>query len=277
MPKCTGRASDNSASIQQVELPAGALRIADLGYFALEQLATMTEHGVDVLSRFSPQVAIYDREGRRCDLLELLERDAVPTLDLAVTIGAKQRIPVRLLALRVPQEVADQRRRRLREAHRAKGKVPNARTLALLAWTIAITTVPVERLSLAEALVLFRARWQIEVLFKVWKSQGQVDSWRSQQPWRILCEVYAKLLGMLVMHWVVVVSSWSYPNRSLMKAAQTVQGHAYALASAVRESRDRIVTALATIQRCLSVGGRINRRRTKPNTYQLLGATPLLR
>ena len=113
-------------------------------------------------------------------------------------MGAEQRIPVRLLAVRVPQEVFDQRRRRLREAHRAKGKVPNARTLALLAWTIVVTSVPVERLSVPEALVLLRARWQIEVLFKVWKSQAAVDEWRSEQPWRILCEVYAKLLGMVI-------------------------------------------------------------------------------
>jgi IS4 transposase len=83
--------------------------------------------------------------------------------------------------------------------------------------------VPPERLTLREALVLGRMRWQIELLFKLWKSHGHVDESRSTKPWRILCEVYAKLLAMLVQHWVFLVSLWAYPDRSLPKAAQTVQ------------------------------------------------------
>lgn len=269
-----GRANDNTAAIQQVDLPTGALRIADLGYFTLDQVAALTTKHVYVLSRLPPQVTVCDTNGQPCDVVRLLERDARPSLDLPVTIGAQHQLPVRLLAVRVPQEVADQRRRRLREAHRDKGKVPAPRTLALLTWTIAITTVPAEQLTLAEALVLLRARWQIELLFKLWKSHGQVDTWVSQQPWRILCEVYAKLLAMIVVHWVLLVSCWQYPNRSLFKAAQTVQHHALALATALMVSPVYLVKTLTVIQRCLTVGGRINRRKTKRNTYQLLLVPP---
>ncbi len=265
-----GRSNDNTAAIQQVDLPVGALRIADLGYFALDQLATLTAKQVYVLSRLAPQVAVCDTNGQSCDLVALLEQHATPTLDVNVTIGVRQQLPVRLLAVRVPQEVADQRRRRLRQAHRDKGKTPSPRTLALLAWTIAVTTVPAAQLTLAEALVLLRARWQIEILFKLWKSQGQVDRWVSQQPWRILCEVYAKLLAMIVVHWVVLISCWQYANRSLFKAAQTVQHHALALATALTLSPVQLGQVLTVIERCLTVGGRINNRKTKRSTYQLL-------
>ena len=44
-------------------------------------------------------------------------------------------------------------------------------------------------------MVLLRVRWQIELLFKLFKSHTQVDTWQSQKPWRILCEVYAKIGG----------------------------------------------------------------------------------
>lgn len=268
-----GRANDNAAAVQDVRLPGGALRIADLGYFALDRLATLTMQQVYVLSRVNPQVAVYDAHGQRHDLLDVLS-NAGATLDLPVTIGTQQRLPVRLLAVRVPQAVADQRRRRLRAAFRDKGKTPSARLLALAAWTVAITTVPAAQLTLLEALVLLRARWQIELLFKLWKSHGQVNTWRSHQPWRILCEVYAKLLAMIVLHWVLLVSCWHYPNRSLMKAAQTVQHFALALAHALVTSHARLVELLRLIWRCLAVGGRINTRKTKPNTYQLLLAVP---
>ena len=48
-------------------------------------------------------------------------------------------------------------------------------------------------LTLTEVLVLLRARWQIELLFKLWKSHGHIDESRSAQPWRVLTEVFAKL------------------------------------------------------------------------------------
>lgn len=264
-----GRANDSVAPAQAVHLPLGALRIADLGYFALDRLTTLAAQRVYMLSRLPPQVAIFDHQGQRCDLLALLRHADAP-LDMDVTIGARHRLAVRLLAVPVPRAVADQRRRRLREAWRDKGRTPSTRILALAAWTVVITTVPTTMLTLPEALVLLRARWQIELLFKLWKSHGQVATWRTQQPWRILCEVYAKLLAMVVLHWVLLVTCWHHPNRSLRKAAQTVQHHALTLAHALVTSRTRLVTALHLLQQCFSVGGRINARRKQPNTYQLL-------
>jgi hypothetical protein len=268
-----GRANDNAAPVQAVTLPAGALRIADLGYFSVPRIASLSAQQVFVLSRLNTQVALFDEQGQRLDLLDVLEQSGAAQ-DLPVQMGAKHGVRVRLLAVRVPQEVADQRRRRLREEARAKGKAPSERLLALAAWTTAVTTVPGEQLSLEEALVLLRARWQIELLFKLWKSHGQVDEWRSAQPWRILCEVYAKLLAMIVQHWVLLVGCWHQPNRSLVKAAQTVQGYALALLSALGKSAERVAEVLVEIQRSLERAGRLNRRKKKPSTYQLLLDAP---
>ena len=117
--------------------------------------------------------------------------------------------------------------------------------------------------------MLGRMRWQMELLCKLWKSQGRVDESRSTKPWRILCEVDAKLLAMLIQHWVFLVSLWASPDRSVTKAAQTVQKQALHLASAFA-SVQRLGQALLTVKRCLAVGCRMNRRKKHPNTYQLL-------
>lgn len=194
-----GRASDQRAPVQNVPLPTGALRIADLGYVALPQIATLAAQGSDVLSRWYPQTALFDAHGQALDLLALLRQHGQPTLDWAVQLGATQRLPMRLLAARVPQEVADQRRRRIRKEARDKGYPISRAALALADWTMCVTTAPEDRLTVPEALVLLRVRWQIELLFKLWKSHGQVDTSRSQQPWRVLCEVYAKLVSMVVL------------------------------------------------------------------------------
>lgn len=263
-----GRASDRTA-LPPTTLAAGALWLADLGYWSLTMLQTLDQQAIYWLSRLQVQTALYDAVGHPYDLVALLDAQCAETLDLAVSLGEAHRLPARLLAARVPQAVADERRRRLRAAARKKGRMVSARRLALAAWTMLVTNVPSARLTVREALVLGRARWQIELLFKLWKSQGRVDESRSGKPWRILCEVYAKLLAMVVQHWLLLLGCWGYPHRSLTKAAQTVQKHALHLASAFRQW-SMLVRALTTVQRCLAAGCRMNRRKKHPNTYQLL-------
>jgi len=264
-----GRAHDRSSPLQTASLPAGALRLADLGYFSLDVLQEMGGQGVYWLSRLQAGTAVFDQKGERQDLARLLGAQPGDDVDIPIKLGVRHGLACRLLAKRVPQEVADRRRRSLRDEARGRGQMVSQKRLRLAGWTIYVTNVPVALMSLREALVLARARWQIELLFKLWKSQGLIDEWRSKKPWRILCEVYAKLLAMLVQHWLLLVSCWSYPNRSLQKAARTVQRHVLHLASAFGCQKS-LCKVIATIQRCLAVGCRINKRKVAPHTYQLL-------
>ena len=169
----------------------------------------------------------------------------------------------------MPQEVADQRRRRLRASARAKGQPVSALRLALAAWTVFVTNIPAEQLTVDEAIVLGRARWQIELIFKLWKSHGQVDELRDVKKWRVLCELYAKLIGQIVQHWLVLVSCWQAAARSLTKAAQTIQLQVMGLAKAMGK-RARLVEEITSLARCIAAGCRIDRRKKHPNTYQLL-------
>jgi hypothetical protein len=171
----------------------------------------------------------------------------------------------------VPQEVADERRRRIRAAAKDKGRAPAQAALALAAWNGLITNAPVALLSLEEALVLLRLRWQIELLFKLWKSHGKVAEWRTANPVRILCEVYAKLLALVVQQWLIVASGWGDPERSLFKAAQVVRSYAAELASAFGDG-ERFISVLRTLARVLQRSARMNKRRTTPTTAQWLVA-----
>jgi hypothetical protein len=145
------------------------------------------------------------------------------------------------------------------------------KALELASWVVLGCNIPYEMLSLDEAFVLMRTRWQIELIFKLWKSHGCIDEWRTKNPWRVLCEVYAKLIVMLIQHWILLAGCWRYPDRSIFKSVKTIQKHTMNLACAFASGRpDRLYEALEAIKRCLSVGCRINKRRKKPSTYQLL-------
>lgn len=269
----SGRTQDQTSPFQRQALPAGALHVADLGYFNLERLAQDDQRGVYWLTRLKGGTAVYSPAGERLDLVRWLNMQGEGVLDQPVVVGMQQQLPCRLLAVRVPQEVAEQRRRRLRDYARKKQVPLNAETFALAAWTLVITNVPPETLSLQEALVLLRVRWQVELLFKLWKSHARVDEWRSHNPWRILCEVYAKLIGAVMLHWVCLTSFWERPNRSLFKAACAVQKHAFALALAL-PSCDSLVLALTSLKSCLVATCKVSRRRKHPSTYQLLLDVP---
>lgn len=268
-----GRAPDQTAPTQQEPLPAGALRLTDLGFFRLDVLRRLdAEHGY-FLSRLQVHTAVFDTAGQRLDLARWLRTRGPQPVDARVEIGAEHRLPVRLLAMPVPEAVANERRRKLKAEAKRKGRLVSADRLQLAGWTILVTNAPADLLTLDEALVLYRVRWQVELLFKLWKQHGQIDTWRSRKPWRILCEVYAKLLALVIQHWILLVGCWAYPNRSLVQAAQAVRQSTILLASAFAGLLE-LTAALDQLCRCLAVGCRMNRRKHAPNTYQLLLAFP---
>jgi hypothetical protein len=270
-----GRTHENTSRLQHAPLPQGALRLADLGFFSLDVFAELTAHGVYWLSRLLLSTAVFTPAGARCDVLGHLAAQTAPAMELAVCLGATHHLPARLLAARVPEDVANQRRRRLHADARRRGRTPSARQLEACDWTLLVTTAPAALLSLREAFVLARARWQVELLFKLWKSHGEIDTSRSTKPWRVLCAVLAKLLAMVIQHWVLLTGCWSCPARSLVKAAQTVRQHALHLASMVADPA-ALGAAIGVIHRALAAGCRINRRKKRPNTYQLLLEPALL-
>lgn len=265
-----GRTSDHQLPLQHAALPAKSLRLADLGFADASVFTALDNQDVYWLSRVEATARIRE-EGKASLPLRTFVEQLGPVAEWEgwVVIGTKQRVRARLLIRRVPQQVAEQRRRRLWQQARKKGKTPSAAALALADWTILMTNVPEELLTLEEALVLVKVRWQIELMFKLWKSEGQVDQWRSSKPERILCEVYAKLLAMVIQHWLLVVGCWKYPDRSLTKAAQVIRDHAPELASA-RGRLDRLTETVETIQALLRHTARLNPRKKHPNTYQSL-------
>lgn len=263
-----GRTADRQAP-RQTAFQRSTLRLADLGYFSLAILHELTIAGVYWLSRLHVHTHVFDQAGTCLDLTVWLKKQRTSALEIPICLGEEARLNARLLAVRVPSQVAEQRRRRLRKQAKRKGQTISKRHLDLADWTLLVTNVPVELLTVEEALVLMRARWQIELLFKLWKSVGRLDESRSAQPWRQLCELYAKMLALLVQHWLLVLSCWQFPDRSLTQAAQTIQRYATSLALALR-SHKRLQEIIASIQQCLQTGCRITRRRKHPSTYQLL-------
>ncbi len=269
-----GRTHDRAAAQELAPIPVGGLHIGDLGFFALDQLASWNRSGRFWLSRLKRGTVVAGPDGTRWDLPVWLAAHCPRQVAVPIRLGAHHRLRCRLLAERVPATVAAARRAKLQAAAQREGQAVSAEEWTLAAWTVLVTNCAPEQLSLAEGLALEQARWQVELLFKRWKSLGQVDEWRSAQPWRILCEVYVKLLVLVLQHWLLVVGCWANADRSLWRGVRTLQrrGHSLAAAWAWGAWSAAVAEAVAAVARC-----RIDKRKSQPSTYQvLLAASPVL-
>jgi hypothetical protein len=169
----------------------------------------------------------------------------------------------------VPKEVGDQRRKDLLADAKLRGQLISEQTLRLADWTILLTDAPAKRLRFEEALVLLRERGPLELLYKLWKSEGMIDEWRTENPWRVLCELYAKLIGQVLPDFLIVVFAWHDPQRSLVKLARVVRDTSWLLMDALAGHRS-MRSALQVIGRRMRSGCQMNKRKTRPNSAQLL-------
>jgi hypothetical protein len=290
-----GRQSETQSSFQNETLPQGCLRLTDLGFFDLTVLSEIGQDGNYWLTRVKSQCAFYVQsevdasadegvtlhstldigdENKCYDLADFLRKQESDRIHINILLGAKVKLPCRLIALRVPQQVANERRRKIKANAKKKGKTVSKKRLELANWVILATNADEKMISFDEAFVLARLRWQIELLFKLFKSNGKIDEWRTEKPLRILCEVYAKLIGMIIQHWLLLVAGFSFGNKSLTKAAKTIRQHIITVTCAFAQEghvRSQLLKdAFKTIKQCIQFGCQMNPIKKNPNAYQLL-------
>ena len=133
-----------------------------------------------------------------------------------------------------------------------------------------MTNISAAGLSPDAVLALAHYRWQIELLFKLWKSEGQVDEWHTRNPWRVLCEIYAKLIALIFQHWFMLLGTWQRLDRSPTQALRTSRHFAWQLVRAL-SSRRRLCAAITDLVRCLQFC-HMDKHKASPRTFQRLEA-----
>jgi hypothetical protein len=259
----------SDVALPVARLPPGAVRLTDSGYFDVNSLQQVHEQGSFYLTRVPGKVRLFDDNGRKWLLSHFLQQRATPHFDGAVILTAHG-LRCRLLAQRVPDAVAAQRQARLRRSARRKRHPLSQEAMALAPWTIVVTNLPPNRLSFDQAFMLLRLRWQIELLFKLWKQHAHLETSRSCQPDRIMCEIYAKLLGLVIQHALLLATCWDVPNQSLVKLAQTVRKSAFLLALAVWTDNAHFHAILTALRFVLRSGCRLDTRKAQPSHFQRL-------
>lgn len=145
------------------------LIIRDLGYFVLNVFSLIDKKGAFYLSRLKYGVSILNQKtNQKIDINKLLARNN-GSIDMTVKLGKKEKLICRLVAIPVPEKVANERRRKAK-LDRSKSANHSKEYYKMLGYTFFITNVSNDVWSAENIIDAYRSRWYIETLFKGWKS-----------------------------------------------------------------------------------------------------------
>ncbi len=173
----------SAEALAHFALQPGDLVAADGGYGYRRSIASVVQQQADGVFRIHPATCpLEDAAGRPIDVLRWL-RQSGGTLRSrpAWCRWQGQRYTVRLLAAKLPPAAARAARKRKRQQARDHGRQISAATLLLAGWVVLLTTLAADAWTDTEVLRLYRARWQVELVYKRMKQVLKLNQIRSMQ------------------------------------------------------------------------------------------------
>jgi Transposase DDE domain len=253
-------------------LQPGDIVVADNGYGYRRSVAAAVQQQAHVVLRITPTTfPLATAAGHPFDVRRWLRQpEGTPREWHGWCHWDGQPYSVRLVAAKLPPEAAAAARRRKRRTAQQHGRTPTATTVLLAEWVLVVTTLEAADWPLMEVLRLYRARWQVELVFKRMKQLLRLNQLRSQHPTRVEATVRALLLAWVLQDGMAAelramlaalpqtrpreVSSWLLTGLGLETVRQQVLGS---------WSHTRLRACLPRLQRFLTLSPR---RRTHQET-----------
>jgi hypothetical protein len=129
----------------------------------------------------------------------------------------------------VPQQVADERRRKEKAIAKKKRCTISEAKLRLLDWSFFITNVPADIWKAEEVRIIYKIRWQCELIFKTWKSLLKLQCLNTSKKERVYCELYGKLIvAVLLTNMSIILTIAVMPEKeiSTFKLIKMIQDYA---------------------------------------------------
>lgn len=191
----------NDSTAPMGDISTGSLWLRDLGYFKIEALRTIHRKTAFFISRLKCSTHIYEDENsiQTIDLEEFANKLKVNQVkEQWVYIGKEERFRVRLIIQKLPDAVANERKRALKASMKDKGKSLTKDRLAWCQFNVFITNLDEKQFASQLVLNLYTIRWMIEIIFKIWKSVHKIHQVNSTNEHRFMCQLYGKLIWILL-------------------------------------------------------------------------------
>lgn len=193
---------DASKTIGNVK--AGDLIIRDLGYLIIACLGLISKAKAFFISRLNPTILVYEKIDNmlvEIDFVKLntiMKKGNIKRLEKQVYIGQKHKFPVRIIIELMPEEIINKRLRNKNTFNKKKGRQTSDNYKAKACFNQYITNIEDTVLN-AEAIVnIYKIRWQVELIFKAWKSIFGIDNVNPMKYERLICTLNIRLLLILI-------------------------------------------------------------------------------
>lgn len=244
------RVSDKTyASERLATLGKGDLVLRDLGYHSIGSYKEIESQKAFYISRLNPLVLIYEKKGNAFKkithggILKRLRAKGKMYLDIPAYIGKDTKHPVRLIANLLDEKAIAQRVKRVKHRKTKLNKVDKIDSQL----NLFVTNVPADYCLADEIYQLYKIRWQVELIFKTWKSVLKIDKVRKMKADRLKCYLISKLLWVMLSWEVCYVHKkaiWENHKRlispykcfSLLKLqASTIKGILFSSAQQIKQ------------------------------------------
>jgi hypothetical protein len=200
-------------------IEATDLLIRDLGYIGLGFLKIIQEKQAFFLNRIKSNVSLWrkNKEGL-FEPLELakvekqMRKGKVATRQFTVYLGKEKSVQCRLIIECLPPEVSAEKLRKAKRAAQREGRTLGKDTLSRIGLNLFVTNMSEEDLPLKNVWSLYRLRWQIELVFKIFKSVAQINKIKKVKRHRFECYLYGKLIWALLgwdVYWKLTSSTYA--------------------------------------------------------------------
>lgn len=194
----SGRVPDSKINMEyQPNLKANDLIIKDLGYWNCKQLEQYNSNGIYFLSRLKTDASLYDLSSKNKINIEDFLPDNQQIKCFHCLLGT-QKTPVRVSIEKVPEYVRLERLEKLKKQAKSQNWTLSVLRIKLCGYNVYVTNASEGLLPRSLIRLLYSIRWQIELIFKAWKSVLNLDEVKSMSVFRVECMLYGRLILILL-------------------------------------------------------------------------------
>ena len=201
-------ATDSIATIEKTK--QGDLILRDLAYMSLAVLKRIIELAALYLCRPNTNVKIYELTGNKyvemnfIKLAKYMKKKNIACMEREVYLGSTDKLKTRLILHLLPVDELAKRLRKANQNSKKKGRGNLSKEYkARAALNLFITNASKEQIPKENVWPIYRLRWQIELMFKIWKSICAIEKVKKVKRERLECYVYSKLI-FIVLGWKTV-------------------------------------------------------------------------